>query len=486
VAHADAEDRATRLGVLRGLGGPRLWIGLLLRRRGRNLLLVGIDLAANDTAADRSAARAAHDVDARLRRLVGRLHFDGTRTTRRRNRARCRRRDHTLWIRCSFRRDSARRRSRNRDRSRRRELRRGRMPLHRRLVLDLDLAGRFRRTAVGTRLALRALRRLRNRRRRRVGLRARRNRRRRNDHARRLRRAHRLEQVRLGGLLRHRRLNRRRLHATLGLAIRPCMTRLRRRDHLLPRTRAVVADDRQMTEAHELDAEHSTRGRVICDELLDDVRLHRGVRDRVRRVRVHETTRQQSRQHALDAARHAAQDALVHVIERKPDELRDEKCGIQATHLQRATRANADGLAVHRQHELRDHVEADFDRRGEHEVRGRWPRGIGSPPPMTSGTQSIADHPRRAHHDELVFRAGHLVLLRTDWERPGVNEMVRRDGVARDDRHQRDTTGSRRGKVRARRAVKCTERTLLAGRFGRFLRVGVSHGMDPHAAHAAR
>src|SRR5262245_33217093 len=73
---------------------------------------------------------------------------------------------------------------------------------------------------------------------------------------------------------------------------------------------------------------------------------------------------------------------------------------------------------------------------------------------MTSRAKAIADHERRAHHHQLVIRTGHLVLLRADWKRPGEHEMVRRDMVARDDRHQRDSTGSRRGKVMARAGVK--------------------------------
>src|SRR5437660_9338043 len=65
---------------------------------------------------------------------------------------------------------------------------------------------------------------------------------------------------------------------------------------------------------------------------------------------------------------------------------------------------------------------------------------------MPPRTESIAYRPRRAHHDELVLSARHLVLVWTDRKRPGIHEMVRCDSVARDHRrHRCDSTGSRRG-----------------------------------------
>ena len=68
---------------------------------------------------------------------------------------------------------------------------------------------------------------------------------------------------------------------------------------------------------------------------------------------------------------------------------------------------------------------------------------------MTAGTQPIADHPRRTHDDFLVLRTRHLAF-RTDRKRPGVDEMVGRDTVARDDRHRFDS--NRSGKLGARLA----------------------------------
>ena len=92
---------------------------------------------------------------------------------------------------------------------------------------------------------------------------------------------------------------------------------------------------------------------------------------RDRRARHHHAAGEQPREHALDAARHAAQDAVVDVIERQADELRDEQARIAAAHLQRAGGAQPDRLTGRRQHEARRHVERDLDRRGQHEVRGR-------------------------------------------------------------------------------------------------------------------
>jgi len=55
---------------------------------------------------------------------------------------------------------------------------------------------------------------------------------------------------------------------------------------------------------------------------------------------------------------------------------------------------------------------------------------------MTTGLQQVADEPRRTHDDLFVICAYNFVLFRTDGKRPGVHEMVRRDSVARDDRHR--------------------------------------------------
>jgi len=105
------------------------------------------------------------------------------------------------------------------------------------------------------------------------------------------------------------------------------------------RRRAIVGGDHEVPHPDQLDPEHRTRGRVVGDQLLDDAGEHAGLGDRDRRPGHHHAAGQQAREHPLDAAGHAAQDAIVDVIEREADELRDQQAGIRAAHLDRATRS---------------------------------------------------------------------------------------------------------------------------------------------------
>ena len=102
---------------------------------------------------------------------------------------------------------------------------------------------------------------------------------------------------------------------------------------------AVVGADHHVDHVDELDAEHRAGGRVVRDQLVDDVREHRGIGDRGRRARHHHAASQQPREHPLDAARHRAQHALVDRIERQADELRDQQARIGAPDLERTGRA---------------------------------------------------------------------------------------------------------------------------------------------------
>ena len=209
--------------------------------------------------------------------------------------------------------------------------------------------------------------------------------------------------------LEHRRLGRSRGVAVA--AARGDCPSSRRAAHLLPRPRAVVGRDREVAEAHELDAEHRTGGRVVRDQLLDDVR--RACCGSVTACGVPAiTTRRVSRRASM---RSMLRDTLRSTPSLTASNGRPTNCAIEqrridAADLQRAGRAQAHRLTGRRDHELRRACRTrPRPARSARSTRATGRDRIRRAPAMASRAEPIADHPRRAHHDELVVRARHLV-----------------------------------------------------------------------------
>ena len=199
--------------------------------------------------------------------------------------------------------------------------------------------------------------------------------------------------------------------------------------------RAIIRRDGQATHPDELDPEHRTRSRVVGDELLDDPGQHAWIGHSDRRRCHHHAPGQQPREHALDASRDTAQDALVDVVEWQSNELGDQEAGIAAADLQRAYRPQSHRLTGRRDDERGRHIERHFDGRRQHEERRDRTSRIRTAPVVATGAQTIGNQPRRAHHNLLILSARHLAC-RADRKRPSVDEMVGRDGVAHDDQHR--------------------------------------------------